>query len=94
MFIQNSIIIVLYVIICIAWHRVPGPLCIVTSWHWFVLVMCLYYWSLEAADDTQFKEKLTYYERIGKLNLIFITCLCNLCTVHVVKCMWECAYCT
>ena len=29
-----------------------------------VLVMCLYYWSLGAAD-TQFTEKQAYYERIG-----------------------------
>ena len=31
-----------------------------------VLVMCLYYWSLGAAD-TQFTEKQAYYERIGEI---------------------------
>ena len=32
-----------------------------------VLVMCLYYWSLGAAD-TQFTEKQAYYEKIGEIS--------------------------
>ena len=32
-----------------------------------VLLMCLYYWSLGAAD-TQFTEKQAYYERIGEIS--------------------------
>ena len=44
-----------------------------------VLVMCLYYWSLGAAD-TQFTEKQAYYEKIGKIS--FIGCLC--CLYHTV----------
>ena len=34
-----------------------------------VLVMCLYYWSLGAAD-TQFTEKQAYYERIGEITML------------------------
>ena len=33
-----------------------------------VLVMCLYYWSLGAAD-TQFTGKQAYYERIGEITI-------------------------
>ena len=43
-----------------------------------VLVMCLYYWSLGAAD-TQFTGKQAYYERIGEITIDSFVCVRVLC---------------
>ena len=42
-----------------------------------VLVMCLYYWSLGAAD-TQFTEKQAFYEKIGEIMLFVCLCIMKL----------------
>ena len=39
-----------------------------------VLVMCLYYWSLGAAD-TQFTGKQAFYERIGEISTLICRCV-------------------
>ena len=54
------------------------------------LVMCLYYWSLGAAD-TQFTEKQAYYERIGEITIDSFACVCVRSCMHVrVLCVCGC----